>query len=77
MEIPFCVIVACCSGAILLYFFYHNKGRKIERYFLKNNKRLFLVLQLSYFILILSLVFNIRFVIYHFAEQLKESMLQK
>jgi hypothetical protein len=71
MEIPFCLFVAACSGATLLYFYYHNKNRRIERYLLKNDRKLFLLLQFAYFILVISLVFNARYVVYQFAELVK------
>lgn len=64
MEVKFCFIIACTSGVILLYYYYHNKDRRIERYLLRKNKKLFITLQFSYFVLMLSLVFSSRFIIY-------------
>jgi hypothetical protein len=61
MELPFCALITVCAGITLLIFYFKNKDRRIERYFHKNNKELFLLLQLSYFILIVSFAYNSRF----------------
>ncbi len=74
MEIPFCFIIACLTGIILLYYYYQNRGRRIERYFMRNKKELFIILQGAYFILMISMVFNIRFIIFKYANQLMEKM---
>jgi hypothetical protein len=62
-EILFSFYIIICAGLILLYFYHHNKNRKIERYLLKHKKNLFTLLQISYFILIISVVFNTRYII--------------
>ncbi len=70
MEIPFCFIIACLTGLVLLYYYFQNRGRRIERYFMRHKKEYFFILQGAYFILMISLVFNIRFIIYNYAQQL-------
>ncbi len=61
MQLSFCFIITVCAGLALLIFYFKNKDRRIERYFYNNKKELFLLLQLSYFILIVSFAFNSRF----------------
>lgn len=69
MEITFCFIIACSTGIILLYYYFQNKGRRIERYFMRHKKEFFFILQGAYFVLMISLVFNIRFIIFKYAQQ--------
>lgn len=80
-EIIFSFFVAISSGLILLYFYYHNKNRKIERYLLKHKKCLFTLLQVCYFILVVSVVFNTRYIItiwlVEFNKSLMKSLLNK
>lgn len=81
MEITFCFIIACATGLVLLYYYIQNKGRRIERYFMRHKKEFFIILQGAYFVLTLSLVFNIRFIIYKFAqgwlEKAQQALAQK
>lgn len=78
MEVQFfCILIMVFSGSILLYFYYHNQNRCIERYLLRNDKQYYLALQFAYFILIISLVFNMRFVLYNWMEGLKTKMMSK
>lgn len=76
MEITFCFIIACLTGVVLLYYYIQNRGRRIERYFMRNKKEYFFILQGAYFVLMLSMVFNIRFIIYRFAEHWLEKAQQ-
>jgi Trk-type K+ transport system membrane component len=75
-EIIFSFLIASSSGLILLYYYYHNKNRRIERYLLKHKKCLFTLLQLAYFILIVSVVFNIRYIISTWLEEFNKSLLK-
>lgn len=50
------------AGVILLYFQYKNDYQRIERYYFKNNRRLYYVLRAVHFILIASIIVNIRYV---------------
>lgn len=51
------------TGFSLLYYFYSNRNRRIERYFIMHDKRCYMLLQITYLILIISLFLNIRFII--------------
>ena len=81
MEITFCFIIACATGLVLLYYYIQNKGRRIERYFMRHKKEYFFILQGAYFVLTLSLVFNVRFIVYKFAqgwlEKAQQALAQK
>jgi len=48
----------------LLYYYYHNVNRKIERYFFINHKHLFALLIFANFILIISFIMNLKFLLY-------------
>ena len=64
MEITICFLIACSTGLVLLYYYFHNRERRIERYLIRHKKEFFFLLQLCYFVLTLSLIFNVRFIIY-------------
>lgn len=57
------MLIFAISGIILLYYLYHNKNRKIERFYFKHNLLLFALLQFVQFLLIVSVVMNARFII--------------
>ena len=52
-------IIVC--AAVLTYFYFKNNNRSIERYYYKQNYTCFVILQISFFILLISLVLNIRY----------------
>ena len=59
----FCATVAIISGLSLLYFYYHNSNRRIERHFFKTNKVCFGILEFVIFVLVVSTVLNIKYII--------------
>jgi hypothetical protein len=75
-EIFFSFAIAGTAGIILLYYFYHNNDKKIERYFLRHKKGLFVLLQITYFILIITVIFNTRYVISIWMTDLSNSMIK-
>lgn len=60
------ILIVILSGISLLYYFYYNENRKLERFFYKNNKVLFTVLEVTCFIILTSLIYNIRFILINF-----------
>ena len=58
MYICFIAIIICIIP--LLYFLKHNSYRCIERYYFKKHKKCYLLLQVSYFILFTTIIYNIR-----------------
>lgn len=64
MELVVCFIISIAAALVLLYYYFHNKERRIERYLVRHKKDLFVLLEVCYFVLTLSLVFNVRFIIY-------------
>lgn len=61
-DVPFSLFAAISAGTVLLYFYFHNKDRRIERYYIRNHKNIYVALQAAYFVLIMSVVLNFRFV---------------
>lgn len=59
--------------AILLYFMYKNDYQRIERYYFKNDRKLFYVLRACHFVLIVSIVWIIRTLVYRYAKQALEN----
>ena len=57
---------------VLLYFKYKNDYQRIERYYFKHNRRLYIVLRAAHFILLATILLNIRFYIYKYAEALRK-----
>lgn len=55
---------------MLLYFSYKNDYQRIERYYFKNNRKLYYVLRATHFILLASIILNIRYVVYQYAGEL-------
>lgn len=77
METLYCLLIGLSSGIILLYFYFHNKNRRIERYLIKHKKEYYIILELCYFILLLSFIYNVRFVVYDFVARVSEPYIKK
>ena len=71
MDIPVSLLIAAIAGMTLLFYYFANENRNIERYYFHNHKMCYYSLQFAYLILMLSLVYNIRFVIYHYVDKVK------
>ena len=69
----FCILVAAFGGICLLYFYHLNKNRKIERYYFRENKYIFGILQFALAILTISTVMNSR----HIASEAMKLIMQK
>jgi hypothetical protein len=54
------LIIIIITTITFLIFKYHNNYKKIELYFLNNDKKLFILLEISLLIITLSLIYNIR-----------------
>jgi hypothetical protein len=55
-------IIVLITFIILCYYYFQNKNKCIERYFIEENFNLYTTLKISYFILITSLIMNIKFI---------------
>jgi hypothetical protein len=55
------------AAILLIYYSYKNDYQRIERYYFKNNRRLYYVLRATHFILLASIILNVRYVIYKYA----------
>lgn len=60
------IIILIISGVIVAYFYYQNDTRKIERYYYQTDKKLFALLEVSLFLLILALGYNARHIVMTF-----------
>lgn len=65
------------SAVTLLFFWYSNHYRKIERYYYGNNKNLFVLLEICILILMFSLVFNTKFIVFQFINVFYKKVLIK
>jgi hypothetical protein len=75
-EIIFCLSIAISAGIIILFYYFHNHERRIERYLLKHKKGLFVLLEIVYFILIVSVVFNTRYILSIWMNDIGKSVLK-
>lgn len=58
------VFIVVFSLITILVFHHHNKYKNMERWFYRNNKHYYIALQISYYLLVISLVMNGRFLVY-------------
>lgn len=54
---------------VLLYFNYKNDYKRIERYYFKENRKLYYMLRAAHFILLVSIIMNARYVLYSYAQK--------
>jgi hypothetical protein len=59
------------AAVVLLYFSYQNDYQRIERYYFKNNRNLYYLLRATHFVLIMSIVLNVRYLVYKYVDTLK------
>lgn len=57
---------------MLVYYSYKNDYQRIERYYFKNNRKLYYVLRATHFVLLASIILNVRFVVYSYAGEFLE-----
>jgi hypothetical protein len=57
------IIILIISGLIVGYFYWNNDTRKIERFYYQKDKKLFALLEVCLFLLILSLGYNARYIV--------------
>jgi len=74
MEIKVCVLIAVITGAVLLFYYFQNKDRRIERFFIRKDKKMFILLQTTYLVLVLSLMLNIRYMASYYLSPIMERM---
>ena len=55
--------IVIISGVLLLYYYFKNKHRAVERFYYKKSAVLFLTLELSYFVIMVSFFFNLRYIL--------------
>lgn len=60
----------CLAVVVLLYFNYKNDYKRIERYYFKENRRLYYLLRAAHFILLASIVLNARYILYSYSEKI-------
>ncbi len=57
-----CIIVIC--GFTLLTFSHYNEYKRIERHFFLTNKYMYIILEICYYLLFISFVYNSRYIVY-------------
>jgi hypothetical protein len=65
------------AAVMLIYYSYKNDYQRIERYYFKNNRRLYYVLRATHFILLASIILNVRYVVYEYAYDFLKKYQQK
>ncbi len=65
------------AAVMLIYYSYKNDYQRIERYYFKYNRKLYYVLRAVHFILLASIILNVRFVIYEYAYEFLRKYQQK
>ena len=55
------------AAIVLLYYNYKNDYKRIERHYFKENRKLYFVLRAAHFILLASIVLNVRYILYSYA----------
>ena len=58
------LFIALLSVIPVIVFNYYNQYRSIERWYYRTDKKKYLLMQICYYILILSAIFNARFLAY-------------
>lgn len=64
------LVLAAVSGVCLLIFYFQNKYKRIERWYYYQNKYLYILLELCYYLLFISFVFNARYMVYEIIKHL-------
>lgn len=75
MMLYYCTLFI--AAIMLIYYSYKNDYQRIERYYFKNNRRLYYVLRAVHFILLASIILNVRYVIYEYAYDFLKKYQQK
>ncbi len=65
MMFYYCILFI--AGVMLIYYSYQNDYQRIERYYFRNNRRLYYVLRAVHFILLASIILNVRYIVYEYA----------
>ena len=76
-SIKLTLFIVVLTSAVILYFHFNNSYRKIERYYYNTDKNLFVLLEISLLIMVISLMFNLRHVILLFILPWQKRLLKK
>ena len=58
------LVLASICGICLIVFYFQNKYKRIERWYYYHNKYLYILLELCYYLIFISFVFNARYMAY-------------
>lgn len=58
------LIIAGICGISLLIFMHYNRYKRVERFYYYHDKYLYILLELVYYLLFISFVFNARFLVF-------------
>lgn len=59
-----CIFIVVVCGITLLIFSKYNEYKRVERHFFTTNKYLYIVLEICYYLLFISFVYNARYLAY-------------
>jgi TctA family transporter len=61
-EVLAAIVIVCATAIVLAAFKHYNRDNGAEHFFKQRNKLAYAALQLCYFVVVIALVFNLRFV---------------
>ena len=70
------VFIICLGVIGLAYFIYYNDYRRIERYYYNNDRKLFVLLEVSMLIVVASILFNVRHIVMSYLMKWQAKMLK-
>lgn len=59
-----CIFIAITCGITLLIFSKYNEYKRVERHFYKTDKFLYIILEICYYLVFISFVYNTRYLVY-------------
>lgn len=57
------LLIVLITAIALLFYYFKNKEKVIEKFYYKNNKNLLMILELCFSILIISLFYNLQYLV--------------
>ena len=67
-------ILVLVAAIPVAFYYFSNHNRVVEKYYYKNNYPIFILLQISFFILMISIILNIRYILKPLYQKLFKSI---
>ena len=68
-EVRVSIVIVCVTAVVFGAFKLFNPSNGAEHYYKRTNKTAFRVLQICYFVIVVALFFNLRFLVVHLAKR--------